>query len=83
MQKTKKHIVSVEADMAKLEVDRKNFHGSKEMETKCYEEVQPYRKTNYKLIIIIICFFQSVTVIVNYLVIAICFNFSYHCLLSV
>ena len=38
---------SVEADMTELEID-------KDMEKECYdEEVQPYRKTDYKTIIIV------------------------------
>ena len=44
---------SVEADMAELEIDKEDVHGKEEMEKECYEEeVQSYRKTDYKPIII-------------------------------
>ena len=39
--------------MAELEIDKENVHDRKKMEKECYkEEVQPYRKTDYKPIII-------------------------------
>ena len=44
---------SVEADMAELEIDKKDVHDIKKMVKECYEEeVQPYRKMDYKPIII-------------------------------
>ena len=40
--------------MAELEIDKEDVH-DKKMERECYEEeVQPYRKTDYKPIIIIV-----------------------------
>ena len=43
---------SVKVDMAEVEIDEEDVQ--KEMEKECYEvEVLPYRKTDYKSIIII------------------------------
>ena len=47
---------SVEADMAELEIDKEDVHDRKKwrMNVECYEEeVQPYRKTDFKPIIYI------------------------------
>ena len=45
---------NVEADMTELEIDIEDIHYRKKMETECYEEeAHPYRKTDYKPIIII------------------------------
>ena len=46
---------SVEVDMAELEIDKEDVHDrSMEKDCECYkEEVQPYRKTDYKPIIYI------------------------------
>ena len=51
----------VEADMEELEIDRKYVYDIKKMETECYEEeVQSYRKTDYKPIIIIFIYTRLV-----------------------
>ena len=42
--------------MAELEIDKEDVHDKKEMEKECEcyeEEVQPYRKTDYKRMIYI------------------------------
>ena len=44
---------SVEADMPELEIDKEDVHDIKKRRRECYEEeVHPYRKTDYKPIII-------------------------------
>ena len=47
---------SVEADMAEIEIDKEDIHDRKKWrENDCYEEeVQPYRKMDYKPIIYIL-----------------------------
>ena len=53
-----------ELDMAELEIDKDDVHDRK----KCYkEEVQPYWKTDYKLIIIImfVLMVEGMSVVMN------------------
>ena len=52
---------NVEADMAELEIDREDIRDGKEWRRNVMkkEEVQLYRKTDYKPVIIIITFFKT------------------------
>ena len=52
---------NVEADMAELKIDREDIRDGKKWRRNVMkkEEVQPYRKTDYKPVIIIIILFKT------------------------